>query len=427
MTPILLLLLAGSGRYFTHATIYDAQLGSLREDVYVLVDDAGVVTQVSRAPLPVAEGTTTEDACVLLPPLSDFYTLIQERGLGKDEDIEPANQARLARYLCRIGVRNLRDPVFPPLAVAPVVSDLLEVTACRGYLDLAGGPAAESALVVDPEQSLESLYQRLPERGPITLWWSGNATGKTVGWPQKRAFTSEMLAYFKSKGRTVGACIQDAGPAELAELASFEFDFYEGLPAAGADVSGWPERVVWVPLAALNDRRYCAWDLDGRLARMEGLGLYEERDHAQAVKAVDSIRDRISARCQIWREERANVLAPLLRWLELGRKLGLGSAGGHSYCFSGDLNAELAILEELGASQAQLLEAAFRTTPALLGVADQAYLVPGKPANFLVYRRRGHWGSLVGTKVDLQYQQGRELGGPLPSVLPGRPGAGLQP
>ncbi len=427
MTFILLMLLAGSGRYFTHATIYDAQLGGLREDVYVLVNDAGVVTQVSRAPLPVAEGTQTEDGCVILPPLSDFYTLIQERGLGKDEDFEPANQARLARYLCRIGVRNLRDPVFPPLAVAPVVDDLVEVTACRGYLDLAGGPSAESALVVDPEQGLDYLYQRLPERGPITLWWSANATGKAVGWPSKRTFTSEMLAYFKSKGRIVGACIQDAGPAELAELAGFDFDFYEGLPASGADVSQWPERAVWVPLAALNDRRYCAWDLGGRLTRMEGLGLYEGRDHAQAVKAVDSVRDRISARCQIWREDRAVALAPLQRWLELGRKVGLGSAGGHSFCFSGDLNAELVLLEELGASQAQLLEAAFRTTPALLGVDEQTYLVPGKPANFLVYRRRGHWGSLVGTRVDLQYRQGRELGAPLPVVLPTKPGAGSQP
>ncbi len=425
MTSILLLILAGSGRYFSHATVYDPQIGGLREDVYVLVDGAGAVTQVGRTPLPVAADMVVEEGCLLLPPLSDFYTLMQERGMGKDEDIEPANQARLARYLCRIGVRHLRDPVFPPLAVAPVVDDLLDLTACRGYLELAGGPAEASALVVDPAQDLNELYERLTSRGPITLWWSTNATGKAVQWPRQRDFTAKLLAFFRGKGRPVGAYIQDAGPAELAELAAFEFDFYEGLPESGADVTQWPEQVVWVPLAALNDRRYCAWDLRGRLARMAGLGLYDAADHAQALKAVDSIQERISARCQIWREQRAATLAPLRRWLELGRKLGLGSAGGHSYCFSGDLKAELEILEELGASQSQLLAAAFQTTPALLG-ANDPYLVPGKPANFLVYRHRDHWGSLVGNKVDLRYVDGRELAEPSHLPLTAAPAGALQ-
>lgn len=408
MSLFVFLLLASSGKYFTQATVYDPQINGLREGMYVLVSKDGTVRKVSSVPIPVNEEIPTFSGQVLLPHFSDFYNLIQERGLGIDEDVNMANQARMARYLCRIGIHKVRDPIFPPIGLSPLMVEALNVYAGRGYLDLAGGPGESFCNLLDAAKGVDYALEQVPAGGPVTFWWTGHGTDLTVSWLKNEAYLKEIITAFKERGQSVGAYIQDAGVREMEALKSFPFDFYEGLPAVTVDVNTWPKDVVWVPLAALNDKRYCAVDLGKRLERLYGLGLYEEADRAQAVKAESSVRSRISARCKVWRERRETTFEPLRQWIEAGGAIALGSAGGHSFSFSGDLSTELSTLEELGATQPALLEAAFVHTPKLLG-DPLPYLTEGKPANFLVYESGGYWGSLVGTRVRWNYLNGKEI------------------
>ena len=114
MFLLLALLAFGDALCFTNATIYDAELGSLREGVTVTLRN-GRVTAVDIEPIAVPDDVEVMPDTVILPHLTDFYSLIQERGFGHDEDFSPQVQGRIGRYFREIGIAAFRDPVFPPI------------------------------------------------------------------------------------------------------------------------------------------------------------------------------------------------------------------------------------------------------------------------------------------------------------------------
>jgi len=179
------------------------------------------------------------------------------------------------------------------------------------------------------------------------------------------------------------------------------------VPAGPIDSAAFPPGIVWVPLASLNDKRYCARALDENLARLAGLALYDAPTLTLAQERLDSIFHRIQERCDVWRNRRQEALTPLAKWIGAGGAIAVGSGGGHLFAFSGDIRGEMAVLDELGASQVQLLTAAFETTPALLGQAHSGYLAPGEKANFIAYREAGYWLTRVGTRVDFNFSDGK--------------------
>lgn len=407
MTISILLFWAFSGHYFADATIYDERSHGLREGVHVLVGATGKVVMVTRAAIPVDAGVTVIRDALLLPHYSDFYCLVQERGLGLDQDFDLSNQAQMARYLRRIGVHKLRDPVFPSKALSELMTTMLDVYASRGYLELVGGAGEAMSQVIEPDENLDQVVPSLP-RGPVTLWWTTFGSDKKVIWPDHPAFLTRLIKTLHGQGRLVGAYIQDAACLELSALYDQAFDFYEGLPGCTPDLSRFPANLTWIPLASLNDKRYCAVNLEERLAALVGLGLYNSDTLQRAQAGAASVRNRIADRCQIWRERRNDALGPVRAWLARGGKLALGSAGGHLFTFSGDLRSELRILDELGAEPRQLLRAAFETTPSLLG-GSAPFLITGQLANFIVYSDNGYWLSRVGKPVAMNFQEGRNV------------------
>ncbi len=394
------------GYYFPRATIFDRSLHSLRENVYISVDERGVVALVSNQPFPAPEGARVVEAALVLPHYADFYSLIQERGLGADEDLSLENQGRIARYLRNAGFFSVRDPVFPAEGLGAAFDVFLDMRLSGGYLDLPDGPGAGFGRVLDPDQPFEAQLESLPEDAPLTLWWSSHGSGKPVRWLEHGAMVDKLIAFSRGRGQAVGAYIQDARGPELEALAKHAFDFWEGIPAVDGNLT--PERfpeVIWAPLAALNDKRYCGRFFEKRLNQVARLGLYDKATVALAQERMDGVVYRLRDRCAIWQKRRERSLAPLRRWIGRGGPVAVGAAGGHLFSFTGDLASELEALDELGLSQPRLLDAFFVHTPRLLG-RQEPYLQTGRPAHFIVYRKAGYWGRMVGQQVDLNFIKG---------------------
>ncbi len=400
---VLFMMLGFGGYHFSDATVYDPSLNSLREGIHIQLNERGLVEMTTDKPLPEKEGYDLIKNAVILPHFSDFYSLVQERGLGFDENINGETQGRMAHYLISGGFYGVRDPVFPNAGLEPVMSKHLKVFAQRGYVEVRGGPAQQFSLVLDPKGSPSDLD--LPEEGPVTLWWTEMGTEQAVLWPQYPDLVNDVISFFHSKNRKVGCYIQDASATAMERLYPFPFDFYEGIPGGEVDVAKFPN-VVWIPLASLNDKRYCARNLDKGLARAGEMKLYGSLDISRAEAKLDQVRQALADRCGIWKKRRDDTLKPLKDWIEKGGALGVGSSGGHMFAFTGDIRTELDLLEGLGASQPQLLKALFQTNPELLGL-EKPYLKPGKPANFIVFQKGGFWGRLVGEKVDLNFVDGK--------------------
>lgn len=327
MLVLLLSSLWCGGYYFSNATIYDPSLHSLREGAHILVDEKGRVAMVTlQAPTVPQSYKVVKDALVL-PHYSDFYSLIQERGLGFDDNISADSQGRIARCLRAFGIHCLRDPVFPPSGLNDDFQPALQILAQNGYLEMPGGPAAEFALLVKPETKVSALG--LSETGPITLWWTDVGTGKALEWPKNPELVNRLISHAHEKNQKIGCYIQDARPADMKALYAFDFDFYEGIPADGSRVADFPDKVIWVPLAALNDKRYCARELNRNLAMVGHLGLYGALDLSSVEANLDSIRGRLSERCGIWKKRRPAVYASLREWIESDGRFAIGSAGGH--------------------------------------------------------------------------------------------------
>ena len=405
---LLLALFLGEIYHFNNATVYDAQLNGLREDVSFTVGRDGIVGPLSTGPLTAPKGAVVFEEAVILPHLSDFYSLIQERGFGHDEDFSAAVQGRIARYFRQIGMGAFRDPVFPSTAVNSAFAQGVETFAMRGYLDLPGGPARGFSLDADPGKSYADIYKTLPDRGPVTLWWTAAGMGIPLAWDKHENWLKGLIDFLHQRGRKVGAYIQDASPADLKLLHSLPMDFYEGIPDADNTVAEWPERVIWVPMAALNDKRYCAAKLAARINQLAGKGLYDSKTLTLAQDRLDSVGPRIAQRCRVWKKRRTETLKLVEAWLERGGKVALASAGGHLFSFSGDILSELEALDGIGADQEQLLAAAFVHTPQLLGFRDP-YLQEGRPANFIVYELEQYWVNLIGKGVALNFSGGKTL------------------
>jgi len=400
---VFLILLGFGGYRFADASIYDESLHSMRDGIHIQLNENGLVEMVAHKPLPAVEGETLIKNAVILPHFSDFYSLIQERGLGYDENINGQTQGLMARYLIAGGFYGVRDPVFPREGLEPVMEQHLKIFAQRGYLEVKGGPAQQFAQVIDPTGNPSQLD--LPGDGPVTLWWTEMGSDQPVLWPQHPQLVNDIIHYFHTQNRKVGCYIQDAGVASMDRLYQFPFDFYEGMPGAQVNVEKFPN-IVWIPLGRLNDKRYCAQDLTKGLARAGEMGLYGSLDIARAEARLEDVRRGIGDRCKVWKKRRATSFQPLRDWIARKGALGVGSAGGHLFSFTGDIRSELDLLEELGASQPQLLEALFETNPSLLGL-EKPYLKPGKPANFIVFQKNVFWGRLVGEKVDLNFVDGK--------------------
>lgn len=405
MVWFLTLLMTYGGYYFADATIYDVNLGALRIQIHVVIDEDGKVVLVTDKPPNNPEARRIEKA-VLLPHLTDFYSLVQERGLGFDIDLDASVQARMHAHLQKVGVGALRDPVFPPGGLEPDVWRGVRILSQRGYLEVKGGPSVHFSIVVDPDQPDAPL--NLPETGPITFWWSNLGPEDPVVWPNHPILVRQLIDRFHRAGHKVGAYIQDARPEELKSLYSFPFDFYEGLPAEGVNIEDFPKDVIWVPLAGLNDKRYCAKNFKQRLGRIRNLLLYDQADIAVVEDRLDSIAYRIADRCGVWQKRRDKVLQPVADWIARGGKLGIGSGGGHLFSFTAEIAFELQTLERLGAEQKQLLRSLYSINPGLLGHA-QPYLEVGRPANFVVYRQDRFWGRLIEGVVDLNFVNGKQI------------------
>lgn len=395
-----------AGTYFSETTVYDPSQDAMRVDMYILVDENGTVHTVSEAPIPDTGDATKIRGAVVLPHWSDFYTLIQDRGLGVDENLDDAVQGRIARYLKNTGFFGVRDPVFPPLALGDAFNGHVGMLPMQGYVEVMTGPSRNFAVVADPTRPVAELAKQLPDKGPVTLWWTSAGFDDPVIWPEHADYLRQLMQYFRQRDRKVGAYVQDATAVELRQLLRFAPDFIEGLPADGNAMDpGAHPNLTWVPLAALNDKRYCTKYFEKRLQGLQSLGLFDKVLLGRAQDRIDQVAYQIRDRCRIWQSRRNYVLEPLGQWLRDGGKVALASGGGHLFSFSGDIRSELDLLSDLGASEAQLLQAAFKQTPTLLGL-DGAYMEPGQPAHFIVYRQDLYWAHLVNRKVDLNYVNG---------------------
>lgn len=384
------------GYYFRDATVLAPDGQSFIGPLYLVLNRRGKIEIAADKPIHLDEKPTVEVAgALIVPHFVDGYCLLQERGLGGDSDEDRTVQRTMARYLTALGVARLRDPIYPRSLLVSAWQDV-QVQAQGGYLDLPDGGGAGFGVVLQAGESFETLAQRLPADGPITLWWRRPDGENNVPWGADLARTRALITYFQQQGRKVGVWWQDARPPAIQQALSLPFDFFEGLPdhLTNTDLALLQER-VWLPLAALNDRRYCAEGLLESLPRLGRLGLYEDDMVRRVQGRVGEVRRRIGPRCEIWRERRPQVLSWIKHHLSGGRPLALGSGGGHLFAFSGDLSAELALLRELGADDAALLAALYDHTPALFGMpAQRLRLTAGQDADFVVYRAKGSdaWG-----------------------------------
>ena len=333
--------------------------------------------------------------------------------MGGDEGVSKDNQTKMARYLANLGIGAFRDPIFPRGGLSATWAHQ-EVYAQHGYLDLPGGPGEAFNLIVKPEDRPEDVAARLPAGGPVTLWWSQAGSDVSVPWVAGLERAERLIAFFHERGRKVGAYIQDATAPDLQVALTLPFDFYEGIPDqfSSSDLAAMGS-AVWLPLAGLNDRRYCAAMLEERLPSLGEYGLYDAAVLARVHGRLDEVYRRIADRCGIWRERREQVLDWVRRWQKRGGKLAVGSGGGHLFAFSGDVRAELDTWAAIGLPVSDMLSACYRHTPDMLGY-DEPYLQQGKPAHFVVYRGDARWTpeawlERVGTRVDDRFFRGERL------------------
>lgn len=411
----MLLLLAcifAGGIHFSDAVVFDSQQGALREHVDILVNDAGTVEMVAYKPIPSREGYEKIEQALILPPLTDFYSLVQDRGLGVDLDIDEKAQKHMAQYLLRLGFEAVRDPVFPTDALFEVWHPNQKVFAQAGYLELQGGPAAAFSLVVDPEKSVEDAASFFPAEGPVTLWWAPGGGRTEIRWPRHPEFLHALIETAHAQNRKIGAWVQDASAQDMAAFFSFPFDYFVGLPAAMPEIDDTVRAdLVWVPLAGLNDKRYCAGFLAERLPELRKNGLFDSLKLARTQQRLDMIRGAVAERCGVWKRRRDSALKPVTDWVEGGGRLGLGSGGGHQFAFSGDIAGELQVLEYLDVPQSVLLAAVFKENRELLGL-PKVTLAPGKPAHFLVWFEEALWTKRIGQAPDLIFFNGARVKAP---------------
>lgn len=397
--------LAGQGFLFSNATVYDTNQKVLHEGRYLLVNGEGQLEAVGLESIPLPAGAKVIEDALIVPHLSDFYSLLQERGLGFDQDFEPGHLERMANAFLRLGIGAVRDPVFPPQAVTPAL-DVMEVYAQRGYLALQGGAGARFGLVLDPEEPLNFALERVPAKGPITLWWTSRGTSDRVRWNDHVSWLDSLLEALRARGQKVGAFVEGATSAELQALREFSIDFLEGVPTdfSAVTVANFPN-TVWVPLLALNDKRYCAKDLEARMIAVKPLELYDFPTLERARGMVRQVQASMLDRCKVWQKQRPEYFAMVGKWIEAGGKVAVGSAGGHPFSFSGELHPEIELLQDLGMDSRQTLEALFMTTPLLMGVPD-AYLRIGKPAHFIVYTGASAKDLPFGKAVSMNFSKG---------------------
>lgn len=392
--------------YFADARVYEPSTNSFQTGIHLLLDDKGRVKIMAKNSLQATDSKVVRGATIV-PHYSDFYSLIQERGLGNDKDIDEEAQRHMGSYLMKVGMGTLRDPVFPPAGVGVTLADNLAIYASRGYLDLPHGPGEEISILLNPNEPVAEAFSALPAQGPITLWWTSYGSDTPLEWPRHDTFLKALIKAAHQREQNIGIYIQDATQLQVALAARYDFDFYEGMPKEMI-LESVPEKVIWVPLASLNDRRYCASNFAESMERAGKLGLYSQEAVDQALRANDSVRERIAERCGVWRSRRDVVLDMVKNWLKADRPIGLGSGGGHMFAFTGDLRSELRLFAELQASDQQLLKSLFQTTPKLLKVKSP-YLKPGKKANFIVYAHQNDWLDSVGSAVSHNYRDGKNI------------------
>ncbi len=384
------------GYYFRDTTVLASDGQSFTGPLFLVLNRRGKIEIAADKPITLAAKPIVEvSGALIVPHFVDGYCLLQERGLGGDDDEDRTVQRTMARYLTALGVGALRDPIYPRSLLVSSWQDV-QVQAQGGYLDLPDGGGAGFGVVLQAGESFESLAKRLPADGPITLWWRRPEGKGDVPWSADLARTRALITFFQKQGRKVGVWWQDARAPAIQQALSLPFDFFEGMPdhLNNTDLSLLRER-LWLPLAALNDRRYCAEGLQETLPRLGRLGLYEDDMVRRVQGRVGEVRRRIGPRCEIWRERRPQVLSWIKHHLGSGQPIALGSGGGHLFAFSGDLSAELAVLRELGAGDEALLGALFDHTPALFDLpAQRLRLTAGQDAHFVVYRAKGNdsWG-----------------------------------
>lgn len=396
------------GTYFSNATTYDAATHTLRSGQHILLDEAGRVLAIGLEPIKYPQGAERIVDALVLPHYTDFYMLLQERGLGLDEDISFENQKRMAETLRQQGIDRFRDPLFPQSGVSAAVKPE-RAFAQRGYVTLQGAQGAGFGMVVDPTAPMTTTLDALPERGPITLWWTTHGADEVLKWQTQIIWVNQFIEALHQQGRKVGAFIEGARNDQLRSLAGLDFDYLEGVPddTGFLTPANFPNR-VWVPLLALNDKRYCAVDLHKRLVPLRKQQLYDEAIIERARAASRQVAAGMADRCKVWRKRRPDVLGVVRAWLAGGGELALGTAGGHPFSFTGELGPEIDLWKEVGISDQRLLKALFTTTPSLLEPV-KPYLAVGKPAHFIVYRDGTAGLSVLGKPVDLNYTRGRVL------------------
>lgn len=409
---ILFQIVLAQGYYFSNATVYDTQTQQLRPGMYLLVGETGRIEALGLAPISTPPGVEKIENCLILPHYSDFYSLLQERGLGFDQDLDLEHQKRMAETFRQLGIGSLRDPVFPPQGLS-VALDFVEVFAQRGYLALQGSAGASFCVILDPKEPLEYVLEKLPSAGPITLWWTSRGTQLDIKWQQHKPWLAELVRVLHRRDQKVGAFVEGATEAEVKALAGMDLDFLEGLPdnleALRVNLLG---KMTWIPLLALNDKRYCADSLDARLISLKPLKLYDFPTLQRARGMVRQAQATMLDRCKVWKKRRPAMIEALQQWVANGGELGIGSAGGHPFSFSGELRPELGILAAAGLDEQTVLKALFVTTPNLLGSQKPA-IKPGKPAHFIVYRNQTDGMNALGKPVDLNFSNGAVLNEPV--------------
>jgi len=405
LTVLLFLgLTLAQGYYFSDATIYDPVEKVLREEMHLLIGADGRTVALGFDAIPAPETATRIEGAWILPHYADFYLLLQERGLGLDEDLDPDHQRRIGEALRLLGIDQIRDPVFPAQGVSPLLKRF-EVHAQRGYVDVVGGPGAAFGLVIDTEAPLATQMERLPKTGPITLWWTPRGRATPIRWPGHREWLVGFLEAVHARGQKAGAFVEGAREEDLLALRGLDLDFLEGMPdeLSAVTVEDLPG-LVWIPLLALNDKRYCAGDLDRRLKAMGHTKLYDQITLQRAHDMSRQVQAAMIDRCKVWERRRPAVVEVLERWIANGGKLAVGSAGGHPFSFSGELKPEIDAWKDLGVGQMLVLEGVFATTPTLMGEV-KPFLRVGKPAHFIVYRNDKGLENL-GTRVDINFYNG---------------------
>lgn len=400
----------GQGLYFENATLYQAADQAMVSGQHLLLDAQGRVVVLSETALqPQLDVEVVRDA-LILPHFSDFYSLTQERGLGVDQDLDVVNQAMLMNSYRRGGIYLVRDPMFPAEAIDGRFTQGIGLHAMRGYVDLPQGPSAEFSIVADPSLSVDALLMELPDTGPVTLWWTSYGGTAQVQWERNLGYVKQLRSKLHAQGRKLGVFVQDARASEIRMLEKLVVDFVEGMPAEPG--TAWPTfgEAIWIPMASLNDKRYCAKDLEDRMIDAANRGLYGRKMVGDVRERLRGIHVQVKERCEIWQKRRSEVLSSISAWAAAGGKLAIGSAGGHAFAFSGGIRMELAVLAEFGVKQIDLFSALFEHTPSLIGTQPE-YMQLDQPAHFIVFLNPNQqpWHEFVGKRVDYNFTAGVQV------------------